>query len=192
MSVGVIAQIVTAAATIGYAAVIGVVYFKFLKLYRETLNEMRAGRAAADRPQVLVEADYGRLPEVDLVLKNVGPGTAKEITFGFSRNVESCDGFVLSVLPYFQGGVDFLGPGAEIRCYWDNLGDLIPALKVRGIEDGITVTVNQKDLGGKSYEDRWTLDPLLYEDNRNARPTGMGDLADAVHEVSRKLDAVVG
>lgn len=189
MSVGVIAQVVTAAATIVYATVIGVLYLKSLKLYRETLDEMRSERAAAGRPQVLVVADYERLPEVDLVLKNVGQGTAKEITFGFSRSVESCDGFALSELPYFQRGVDFLGPGAEIRCYWDNLGDLIPALKERGIEDGITVTVNQKDLGGESYEDRWTLDPLLYEGNRNARPTGVGDLTDAVHEVSRKLDA---
>jgi len=37
------------------------------------------------------------------------------------RPIESSNGFVISDLPYFKGGMDFLPPDGEISTYWDHL-----------------------------------------------------------------------
>ena len=46
--------------------------------------------------------DYANLPNISLIVQNVGQGPAKDISFGFSAPVESSDGFVLSELPFFR------------------------------------------------------------------------------------------
>lgn len=188
MSVATIAQIISAAGTLAYLVVFGLLYYMLVRLYREVLDETREGRVAQERPQILVEADYSRLPSVDLVIKNIGQGAAKNVSFEFSSHVEDYEGFVLTELPYFKRGISFLAPDAEIRAYWDTLENVAAMLKEKGFENGITVTAHYNDLGGRPYADRWTFDPLLYEDNHHIRQSNMDDLVKAVREISGKLD----
>ena len=56
-----------------------------IKDNREILSHMREQRiSGGGRPQVSIQARYDRLPMVDLVVRNVGAGAAKDITFAFS------------------------------------------------------------------------------------------------------------
>lgn len=59
---------------------------------------------AIGRPQVIVDDDHDSLPEVNIVVRNVNQGAAKDITFEFSTPVENSSGFVISDLPYFKDG----------------------------------------------------------------------------------------
>ncbi|MBA2692393.1 MAG: hypothetical protein H0U65_07860 [Rubrobacter sp.] len=188
MDTATIAQIVSAAGTLAYLVVFGILYYLLVRLYREVLEETRAGRLEQERPQILVEADYTRLPSVDLVIRNIGRGAAKNISFEFSSHVEDSEGFVLTDLPYFRRGIGFLAPNAEIRAYWDILENVVAMLEEKGFEDGISVTAHYKDLNERIYADRWTFDPLLYEDSHHVRQASMDDLVKAVREVSEKLD----
>jgi hypothetical protein len=43
-----------------------------------------------------------------------------------------------SELPYLQEGMSFLGPGEEIACAWDNLGDLVSFLRQRRGISGVS------------------------------------------------------
>jgi hypothetical protein len=74
---------------------------------------MREERLSGGRPQVIVDDSYNRLPEVDIVVRNVKGGAAKDISFEFSAPVESSDGTVISDLTYFKEGMDFLAPDGE-------------------------------------------------------------------------------
>lgn len=162
-----IAQIVTAVTTVFYAAVFAIGYYLMIKGNRETIREMREQRLSGGRPQVLVEADYGRLPMVDIVVRNVSGGSAKDITFGFSAPIEDSSGFVVSDLPYFKDGMNFLGPGAQVACVWDRLENLVTSFREKGLDKGIAVTVFYKDLAGESYQTEWRINPLIYEGNRH-------------------------
>ncbi len=52
---------------------------------------------------ITVSEDYESLPNLSLVVQNVvGPGPAKSISFSFSAQVESSNGFVLSDLAIFR------------------------------------------------------------------------------------------
>ena len=98
MDVATTVQIVTAASNIICAGVVGIGYYLLIRVSRETLDEMREARVAGGRPQIIVEADHSRLPMVDVVVRNVGGGAARDIEFEFSSPMVSSTGFVLSDL----------------------------------------------------------------------------------------------
>jgi hypothetical protein len=138
-------------------------YYFLCRVGRDTLLEMRAQRTAVGRPQVIVDDDYDRLPEVDIVVRNVSQGAARDITFEFSARVESSEGFVVSDLPHFKQGMDFLAPGGEISCRWDDLDTLLAFLREKGLTGGIVVTTPYWDLAGEQHASRWRLNPFVYE-----------------------------
>ena len=173
-----LAQLITAITTVFYAGVFALGYYLMIHNNQETLKEMREQRLSGGRPQVIVEARYSRFPKVDLIVRNITGGVAKDITFSFSAPVEDSKGFALSELPYFREGMYFLGPGEEIACVWDDLEPLIASLRKKGLSKGITVTVSYKDLAGEYYETAWQINPLLYEGNRFIPREGRQDLQD--------------
>jgi hypothetical protein len=100
-----IAQIVTAVTTVFYAAVFAIGYYLIVRGNRKTLMEMREERLSGGRPQVIVEMGLLNLPYVELVVRNVSGGAARDITFEFSGSIEDSSGFVISELRYLKEGI---------------------------------------------------------------------------------------
>jgi hypothetical protein len=158
-----LAQVVTSVTNLLFVIVLAGGYYFTWRVSQTTLEEMRAQRTAMGRPLVIVE-DYESLPELDVAIRNVSEGAARDIEFDFSVPLESSNGFVVSDLPYFKYGLDFLPPNGEITCYWDELDSLLPFLQSKDLQNGIHVTVRYKDLTGDSYPSQWRLNPFLYKD----------------------------
>jgi len=182
-----IAQIVTTVTTIFYSLVFAIGYYLVVRGNRATLLEMRREHRFGGGPQILVEADYSRLPSIDLVVRNVSGGSARDITFEFSAPVEDSSGFVLSELPYLEQGVNFLGPGSHVACFWDDLDPLVSSLRAKGLDEGISVTVRYRDLTGEPYETRWTINPLLFAGNRHVPREGLGEVVSALEKLHDAL-----
>ena len=178
-----IAQLVTAVTNLAFVVVLAGGYYFTWRASQQTLREMREQRTAMGRPLVIVQEDYDDLPDLEVAIRNVSEGAARDITFEFSAPLVNSGGFVISDLPYFKNGLDFLPPHGEISCYWDNLDDLIPFLEKRDQTTGIHVTVRYKDLSGAAYESRWRLNPFLYKDTRLVRRKGMGDVVKAIERL---------
>jgi hypothetical protein len=169
-----------------FIAVIGLGYFYTIRATWATVGEMRAEHAAGGgRPLITVSEDYANLPNISLIVQNVGQGPAKDISFEFSDRVQSSDGFVLSELPFFAEGLPSLAPGAKIGCYWDTLDNLLPLIKAGKIASEITVTVRYKDLNLNPLQHNWEVNPRLYEGIRNVDYSGMTDL---VEVIDRKIE----
>jgi hypothetical protein len=158
-----------------------------VRINQRTLEEMRIQRLAGGRPTVIVTDNYNNLPEVDLVIRNMVGGPAKEITFEFSSPIEDSSGFVISDLPIFRDGLDFLAPNGEISIYWDNLDSLLPHFREKGLEKGFWVKTRHKDLAGFRYETEWHLNPFIYEHRRYVTHRTIGDLVDVVECAVEKL-----
>lgn len=168
-----------------FIAVIGLGYYFTVKATRETVEEMRAEHTSGGgRPLITVSEDYANLPDMSIIVQNVGHGPAKDITFEFSAPVESSDGLVISDLPFFNEGLTSLAPGAKIGCYWDTLDNLLPLIKEGKIASDITVTVRYRDLNLTPFETMWDVNPRLYEGIRTVDYSGMTDLVDVVREIS--------
>jgi hypothetical protein len=173
-----LAQVITSATNLLFVIVLAAGYYFTWRVSQTTLEEMRAQRTAMGRPLVIVQEDYESLPEP----------AARDIVFEFSEPIESSNGFVVSELPYFKYGLDFLPPNGEITCYWDELDSLLPFLESKELRSGIHVTVRYKDLTGDSYQSQWRLNPFLYKDTRLVRRKGMGDLVKAVESLNLSKD----
>jgi len=63
-------------------------YFTW-RVSQTTLEEMRAQRTAMGRPLVIVQEDYESLPELDVAIRNVSEGAARDIEFEFSVPIEN-------------------------------------------------------------------------------------------------------
>jgi hypothetical protein len=189
MDILTVAQVVTSVTNLMFVIVLAGGYYFTWRVSQTTLEEMRAQRTAMGRPLVIVQEDYESLPELDVAIRNVSEGAARDIEFDFSVPIESSNGFVVSDLPYFKYGLDFLPPNGEITCYWDELDSLLPFLESKNLQNGIHVTVRYKDLTGDSYQSQWRLNPFLYKDTRLVRRKGMGDLVNAVESLARSSNS---
>jgi hypothetical protein len=183
-----LAQIITSVTNLLFVIVLAAGYYFTWRVSQTTLEEMRAQRTAMGRPLVIVQEDYESLPELDVAMRNVSEGAARDIEFEFSVPIKSSNGFVVSDLPYFKYGLDFLPPHGEITCYWDELDSLLPFLESKDLRNDIHVTVRYKDLTGDSYQSQWRLNPFLYKDTRLVRRKGMGDLVNTVERLALSKD----
>jgi hypothetical protein len=99
------------------------------------VGEMREARLAQEKPQVIVDADYSNPPFVYVVVHNIGKGAAKDIAFEFSNAMTAPEGVdnPAWVSPdkqgYFERGIPYLAPGAEIRNFWGSMPTLAPFLR---------------------------------------------------------------
>jgi hypothetical protein len=183
-----LAQIITSVTNLLFVILLAAGYCFTWRVSQTTLEEMRAQRTAMGRPLVIVQEDYESLPELDVAMRNVSEGAARDIEFEFSVPIKSSNGFVVSDLPYFKYGLDFLPPHGEITCYWDELDSLLPFLESKDLRNDIHVTVRYKDLTGDSYQSQWRLNPFLYKDTRLVRRKGMGDLVNTVERLALSKD----
>ena len=152
--------------------------------------EQRAARIAQDSPQILVDVNYSQRTMINIVVRNIGRGAAKDIRFDFSAPVESSGGQTISDLAYFKGGIAFLAPNTEIATVWDSYADAVEVLKKKGLRNGITVTVKYKDLRGKAYTTRWTINPLILEGSGYADYREFEDLVRALEKISKDIEGL--
>jgi hypothetical protein len=179
-----IAQLANPILQLIFIVVIGFGYYFSVRSTQRMVQEMTAEhQAGGGRPLITVSEDYATLPNLNIVIQNVGQGPAKRISFDFSEDIVSSDGFVVSDLPFFQEGLPSLAPGASIACYWDTLQNLLPLIKEGKIASDITVTVRYQDLTGTSYEHEWEVSARLYEGVRMVDYKGMTNLVDVVEQI---------
>jgi hypothetical protein len=170
-----------------FIVVMGLGYFFTIRNLRSQVQEMNQARTTGGRPLIIVTEDYENLPTINLIIQNVGPGPAKNITFEFSAPVQSSDGYVLSDLALFQEGITSLAPGGRIVCYWDELENLQQMYQDGGrLERNITVTVEYQDITGGNHSHTWEIDPMLYQGLRTVGYKDISDLVDKVEEIAEE------
>ncbi len=129
MSIGMMVQILTSLAT--FVVAIGILY------------QGRQARKARDdefRPQIIVDADYTGRFTTNIVVRNIGGGAAKDITFEFSAPLETTSGLDITEMPYFKNGINFMAPQTDLPTVWDSYQNVVQNLREKGLTQGITIT----------------------------------------------------
>ncbi|MCA1715896.1 MAG: hypothetical protein LC781_03235 [Actinobacteria bacterium] len=179
MDIGVMAQILSSLATFVVAA--GILYQG---------REARKARNDEDRPQIIVDADYTGRFTTNIVVRNIGHGMAKNITFEFSAPIETTSGEDITELPYFKHGINFMAPHTDIASVWDSYQNVVKNLKDKGLTEGITITSKYEDRQGESYETEWTINPLLLEGSGYSEYKGYEDEVQALEDQARALQKI--
>ena len=179
MDIAVLAQVLSSLATFVVAA--GILYQG---------REARKARDDQDRPQIIVDADDTGRFTTNIVVRNIGHGTAKNITFGFSAPLESTSGYDITELPYFRNGINFMAPQTDLPAVWDSYQDVVQNLREKGLAEGITITSKYEDRQGERYETEWTINPLLLEGSGYSDYKGYEDEVQAQEDQARALEKI--
>jgi hypothetical protein len=179
MDIAVLAQVLSSLATFVVAA--GILYQG---------REARRARNDEDRPQIIVDADYTGRFTTNIVVRNIGHGVARNITFGFSAPLESTSGYDITELPYFQNGINFMAPQTSLPAVWDSFQNVVENLRTKGLTEGITITSYYEDRQGERYETEWTINPLLLEGSGYSDYKGYEGEEQALQDQARALEKI--
>ena len=179
MEIGVIAQILSSLATLVVAS--GILYQG---------RQARKARDDEDRPQIIVDADYTGRFTTNIVVRNIGHGMAKNITFVFSAPIETTSGRDITELPYFKHGINFMAPQTSLPAVWDSYQNVVQNLRDKGLTHGITITSKYEGRNGDSYETEWTINPLLLEGSGYSDYKGYEDEVQALEDQARALERI--
>jgi len=155
-------------------------------------RQARKARDDQDRPQIIVDADYTGRFTTNIVVRNIGHGMAKNITFEFSAPIETTSGEDITELPYFKHGINFMAPQTDIASVWDSYQNVVQNLRAKGLTEGITITSRYEDRNGESYETAWTINPLLLEGSGYSEYKGYEDQVQALEDQARALERIAG
>ena len=179
MDIAVLAQLLSSLGTLVVAA--GILYQG---------RQARNARNDEDRPQIIVDADYTGRFTTNIVVRNIGNGIAKNITFEFSAPLESTSGYDITELPYFENGINFMAPQTDLPAVWDSYQNVVENLRAKGLTEGITITSHYEDRQGERYETSWTINPLLLEGSGYSDYKGYEDEVQAQQDQARALERI--
>jgi hypothetical protein len=179
MDIAVLAQLLSSFATLVVAA--GILYQG---------REARRARDDEDRPQIIVDADYTGRFTTNIVVRNIGHGVARNITFAFSVPLESTSGYDITELPYFRNGINFMAPQTSLPAVWDSYHNVVENLRAKGLTEGVTITSYYEDRQGERYETEWTINPLLLEGSGYSDYKGYEDEVQALEDQARALEKI--
>jgi hypothetical protein len=177
MDIALLAQVLSSLATFVVAA--GILYQG---------REARRARNDEDRPQIIVDADYTGRFTTNIVVRNIGHGVARNITFAFSAPLESTSGYDITELPYFRNGINFMAPQTDLPAVWDSYQNVVKNLRDKGLTEGITITSHYEDRNGEPYQTAWTINPLLLEGSGYSDYKGYEDEVQALQDQARALE----
>ncbi len=153
-------------------------------------RQARKTRDDQDRPQIIVDADYTGRFMTNIVVRNIGHGMAKNITFEFSAPIETTEGRDITDLPYFKHGINFMAPQTDLPTVWDSYQNVVQNLRDKGLMEGITITSKYEGRNGDSYETSWTINPLLLEGSGYSEYKGYEDQVQAQEDQARALEKI--
>jgi hypothetical protein len=179
MDIAVLAQLLSSIGTLVVAA--GILYQG---------RQARKARNDQDRPQIIVDADYTGRFTTNIVVRNIGHGMARNITFKFSAPLESTSGNDITELPYFRRGINFMAPQTDLPAVWDSYQNVVKNLRDKGLTNGITITSYYEDRQGERYETEWTINPLLLEGSGYSDYKGYEDEVQALQDQARALERI--
>ncbi len=179
MDIAVLAQLLSSFATLVVAA--GILYQG---------RQARRARDDQDRPQIIVDADYTGRFTTNIVVRNIGHGVARNVTFAFSAPLESTSGYDITELPYFRNGINFMAPQTDLPAVWDSYENVVENLRAKGLTNGITITSYYEDRQGQRYETEWTINPLLLEGSGYSDYKGYEDEVQALQDQARALERI--
>ena len=179
MDIAVLAQLLSSLGTLVVAA--GILYQG---------RQARNARNDQDRPQIIVDADYTGRFTTNIVVRNIGHGVARNITFKFSAPLESTSGQDITEMPYLRHGINFMAPQTDLPAVWDSYQNVVQNLRAKGLTHGITITSKYEDRQGERYETEWTINPLLLEGSGYSDYKGYEDEVQALQDQARALEQV--
>ena len=161
--------------------------FLNIHLTKKTVDEMKATRISQTRPYMIVDFDIREGTQIiDLVIRNLGKGVAKEPKFAFDPPLQDSRGRILSEMPLFKGKLDFVPPDKEIRQIFDS------ALSYFGVTPELPTTFDVSisyfdEKKENEFKDSMKLDLSIYKGLTYIKEKNIGDVVKQLEKIASEL-----
>lgn len=153
--------------------------------------EQRRVAQEQSRPDVMagMEIPYGSPPEMYFVVKNIGKGTAVNISVQTSPELVNSSGRNISQKSLFTNVIDFILPGYEKGIHFD----VTPAyLSKSDLPKSFSYVIRYEDSLGRVYVKTIRQDLSHYPDLSFSCPSDFRDTGRALRKIEANIDALTG
>ena len=168
-----------------FSGVVAVSTFVYAILTCRLVSETRRMRLAQTEPMVSVT--YHPREEwinfIDFRIKNVGAGPALDISLEVDPDFEYVPDKLLSELNLFKNGLNYLGPGDELRFFLTSLTENGAAKT----ETPFEIRVTYRGTIGKKKTDRYVIDFSEFEGIMQLGKPPLHEIADSMKDLARRL-----
>lgn len=149
--------------------------------YFEYRNNRNA-KQEAERPYIFIDLDTSVFNICTLVLKNIGTSPAKDIKILFTPNIELRKDQLINDLGIFKH-LSFLSPNRDISFF---LGTFMEDK----IKQKFEIALEYKDLKGKKYTEKQTLNPSEYLGLSHVNKKDLNDVAKYLEEIKKSIKSM--
>jgi len=152
-------------------------------------EEMKLNREMQTMPSIVAYFDNPRSTLLDLVVKNIGHGAAKDVRLKIDPPLHDHQERDIAELSLFQRGIDFFPPGREFRQIVGLTKSFFGEGSQRPLEYNLTVSYS--DVGGNPIPAQIIpLDLSVYRDLPIHRESDIDRLIKEVKNLAEKLEAL--
>lgn len=152
---------------------------------QQMVVEMRTARELQVRPCVLVDFEFPRGWLMEVVVKNIGDGPARDVRFRFDHPLLNSQGQDFSEYPLFHESIEFLPPHKEIRAAFDSATKYFG--KKAQLPLKIIGRISYADATGQRHDDPLVIDLSIYKNLSFFGHKDMNDLVKEVEELKRAI-----
>lgn len=151
--------------------------------------EMKLTREMQTTPSIVAYFDNPRSILLDLVVKNIGYGIAKDVRLKIDPPLLDHNGRDIAGLSLFKKGIDFFRPGQEVRQFVDVSTPFFSKNSQRPLEYNLTVLYSNIG-GGPVSAQIIPLDLSVYRNLPPHRESDIDRLTEEVKNLAEKLKAL--
>ncbi len=150
------------------------------------VSETRQMREAQTEPiiSIIIKPKDEWKNFIDLIVKNIGPGSAHMINFQVNPDFEYEKGKYLSEINFIKKGLNYLSPGQEINFF---LTSMIENHKDK-IKTAINIKVNYQNILGSFYEKTFLIDFSDFAGLTWLGTPPLHEIAENMKKIERNID----
>lgn len=153
---------------------------------RNMAEQMKLSREMQTMPSIIAYFDNPRSILIDLVIKNVGYGPAKDVSLRINPPLLDNRDRDINELSLFKSGINFFPPNREFRQLVGAAPQFFDKKSQRPLEYDLTVSYSDA-VGNPTHPQTIPLDLSVYRDLPIARQSDVDRLTEEVKKITQEL-----
>ncbi len=161
----------------------------YVILTRSLVSETRKMREAQTEPDIFISIQLREesINLVDMIIRNIGLGSAYSLKFEVNADFEYRKGHKLSQLNLIKNGLNYLAPNQRINIFTSYFPDLIK----RKIITPFNIKVTYKNKFERPYENEYTIDFSEFIGLIQVSEPSLKKVANNLEKIQRDIHTII-
>jgi hypothetical protein len=180
-------ELVSGILTIIFSALVAFSTVVYAVLTWKLVGETKKLREAKTEPNVSISIKPNEhcMLYCDMIIQNIGLGSAYNLNFNVGSDVRDFDGKPLSELNIIKNGIRYLTPGEKRQFFLTQFSKKLQEKMV--VQDSFEIETTYENEQGKKFKDRFIIDFSEFMGLTKLGESPMYSIAESLKEIVRKI-----